>query len=55
MLFEVHDIIRQPGRVTEGGGSFSCLAACLHGNLLQDEFCFIGKVPLLVKGPPLCC
>lgn len=51
MLFEVHDNIRQLGHVTEGGGISSCLTACLHGNLLQGEFCFTGEVPLLLKAP----
>lgn len=45
MLFEVCDIIRQMGCVTEGGRSSSCPTACLHANLLQGEFCFAGKCP----------
>lgn len=34
----------------EGGGNSSCLAVCLHGDLLKDEIGFTGEVFPAVKG-----
>lgn len=34
----------------EAGGSSSCLAVRLHGDLLKDEICFTGDVSPVVKG-----